>query len=113
MKYELLKAAEELFEKKTEIIELFNFIDQFRLMKKIFLNKNQCFMLENRDTQSINNNNTKRLNKMMYELNEDKINKNKSNLKEYLAKKKKEDSLTEVDNLLLEYMDDSLKEDVM
>ncbi len=112
IRYELLKAAEELLDKKSEISEIFNLLDQFRLVKKILLNKNQCFMLENREIHNINNTNSKRQKKELLELQEEKFNKEKFSLKEYLLKKKNDNSLTEIDKLLLEYLNNLIKEEV-
>jgi len=119
IKYELMKAAEEELEKKLEITELFKVIDQFRLLKKILLNENQCFMLDNREIQNINNKNRKNLQKLgvkegalAIELNKLKYETKKKNLCKYIAKRKSDGSLTAIDEILLKYMDKGLNQDL-
>ncbi len=109
IKYELMKAAEEQLDTKTEITELFKIIDQFRLLKKIFLNENQCFMLDNREIQNIYNNKMKRTSKEIFELNEEKFKKKKNKFYEYITAKTIEKSLSQIDELLLKYLDDEIK----
>ncbi len=41
--------------KKTQIVDMIKFIDEVNLLKKIFLNEQQCFMIENGDLQTIVN----------------------------------------------------------
>ena len=52
---ELLVAAEDIIKKKSEVIDLWKSLDQFRLLTKIILNESQCFMIQNRNLQCINN----------------------------------------------------------
>ena len=59
-KFELMEAADVELSNKSDFLNYVKLIDQFRLIKKIILNENQCFMIDNRDLQTIinKNNNT-------------------------------------------------------
>jgi len=44
-KKEIIIAADNIISDKAEIFELWKCLDQFKLLKKILLNENQCYML--------------------------------------------------------------------
>jgi len=115
IKFELLIAAEEILEKKSDIKELFKIIDQLRLFKKIILNENQCFMIENRELQNINYDNNKnsilKYNEMV-EINKEKYELKKKKLLDYLKKHKEENTFSTIDKLLLNYVDQELKQEL-
>ena len=47
--------ANNLLESKLEIFEIWKNLDQFNLLMKIILNKNQCYMLKNRGLKVLTN----------------------------------------------------------
>ena len=47
LKKEFITIADKLIEDRTEIFELWKQLDQFNFVKKLLLNENQCFMLQN------------------------------------------------------------------
>ncbi len=51
----MLEAANREIFKKVEILEIFKNLDQFRLLRKLLLNKEQSFMIQNRDIHTIAN----------------------------------------------------------
>jgi len=101
---ELMEKAEEIIEKKSDIFELFKLIDQFKLIKKLTLNENQYFLLNERDKRPIIfDANSQKTSKELEDLNEAKYNIKKENLKQYLKRHKETNSLTSTDILLLKY----------
>ncbi len=50
MKCELIRAAASELKSNIDIVELLKTLFQLRLFIKLFLNENQMFMLQNRDT---------------------------------------------------------------
>ncbi len=104
-------AAEEVVSNKSEILELWKKLDQVSLLKKIILNENQCYMLNNRDLQTVINKRNSKVRDLKL-INEEKNNERKVNLIEYLKKKKSENDLNIIDNLLYKYLDEKLKEEI-
>ncbi len=98
-------AAEEEFNKKTNIINLFMHIEQVSLLKKIILNESQNFMLEKRGLQNITNTNIKSAEELKL-IQEENQKEKKNKLINYLKEKTLEESLSDVDNLLMNYMND-------
>ncbi len=112
IKFELMKAAEDELKEKFDIISFFKRAEQLSIMKKIFLNECQAFMLRNIDLPLISNE-TSSFNPSMEELKQlkvEKINRKKEKLKEYLKKNKDENTLSKIDQLLFSYMDSELKD---
>ncbi len=107
IRYELALAADNILEKKSDIFEFWNLLDQFRLLTKIFLNENQCFMIKNRDPQLITNKFRDEFSETKL-LDKEKFEKNVNTLKGYIDKKKEKNELTEVDNILLSYLQDDI-----
>ena len=102
-------------DKKIEVLDYFKMMDQFKLLQKIILNENQCYMLRKReikriiDTEiDIKSFNPKDNN--LVELEKDKLNKEK--LRYYLISKKADNSLSNVDKLLYSYMENELKSEM-
>ncbi len=109
VKFEFMMAAEKEIEWKSDVLNLWKVIDQLRLLKKIILNENQCFMLNNRDLQTITNKIEDAKQKSIKDLDEEKFQKRKNKLIEYLKNKK---SKTPVELLLFKYVDDDLKTEI-
>ena len=55
-----MEAVDGELSNKADFLNYVKLITQFGLMKKILLNESQCFMIENRDLQTIVNKNHKR-----------------------------------------------------
>ncbi len=110
-KYELLKAGEREVEKKIEVLDLIRMMDQFRLIKKLILNENQCHMLANREMTNIIDSRVMTAEEE-YKENKAKEEKGKSALVEYLLKKHEEGNLNQVDVLLFKYMEPKVKEEI-
>ncbi len=111
LKYELMLAAESSIAKKTEILEMLKTLDQFRLLKKIILNENQCFMMDQRDLQMIVNKNA-RSNDEIEKLLEDIKQEKRSNLIHYLKSLKQESKVTSIDTLLFGYLNRDFKKEI-
>lgn len=98
-------------QKRIEALHVLKIIDQFNLIKKLLLNKNQCYMLEKRERSKVINFEIKSVLEENQEFDEIEM-KNKSLLKEYLLKKKAENSLETLDVLLFKYMDESISTEI-
>ncbi len=115
MKYELMKGAENEIKEKIEIANLLKVTDQFRLLRKILLNENQCYMMEKREKHCIrikeegNYVKGKMKSLVVRNLKNEKKSKKCHMLNSYLTKKIKENSMTDVDNLLYQYLDKDTK----
>ncbi len=86
IKFELMKAAEAELRQKFGIISFFKNIDQFKVTKKIILNESQDIMIRNIELPLITNNTTNS-NSTMKEIKkakEEKINKKKEKLMQYV-----------------------------
>ena len=105
---ELIVAAETYINKKSEIFEVFRTIDQLRLLSKIILNSNQCFMIQNRNLQSIINKN-KTKNSPFKIIVEEKFESNLARLIGYLRNKDKNNELNSIDIMLFKYLDEDIK----
>ncbi len=110
-RYELLMASKKAIKKKIEIVDILRQHDQFRLLKKLILNENQNFMVNNREVQSVS------MSKVSSDKNkeEEKLTKDKQHeenlerLLEYLHARKNENTLTGVDIVLFKYMNEEMK----
>ena len=107
-KYELMIECENVIEKKSDIIRLFKLMDEFRLLKKLILNKNQCIMLEHRRVQNINTINTSK--KEIMDLATIKQTMEKKKLNNYIKELIDKDSLSPIDKILLKYVDNKFLE---
>ena len=124
LRYELINLSETKLEKYFDIVELFKVLNQFRLLKKLLLNENQCYLLENRELHTLVNskriwsNRGKSLNQESEDLKDNEIidiNDIKEKyrfekLYEYLKIRKQENSFSNIDLVLLKYLDEDLKE---
>jgi len=106
----LLLQAEKEISKKMDIVHLIKKQDQFDLLTKISLNKNQCFMLKNRDLKSIVK--EFEIEKPKKVKSEEKRLKDIQDLKEYIKNKYYNRAFTNTDKLLISYLDDNIKKDV-
>ena len=110
-KYKLFTAVNKSIEKRTEIFEFIKIIDQINLILKILLNKNQSFMLQNRelhrviDTKILSDDDEKTLI-------EARDLERKKDLIDYLSKRKNENSLSATDILLFKYLESELKDEI-
>ena len=108
LKFNFFNASNREISRKTDALDLIKLTDQFKLIKKIILNENQCFMLQKRGLKEIINT------KIISEEEEDiqEVEKEKENIKKlinYMNKKNNDDSLSPVDLMLFNYMDPALK----
>jgi len=109
-KDELIKAAEAYISKKSEIFEVFRTIDQLRLLSKIILNANQCFMIQNRSLQSIIHRN--KSSSTFSTIVEEKFESNLARLTEYLRNKDKNNEFNPIDIMLFKYLDKDIKSNI-
>jgi len=107
IKNQLLYLAHDLMQKKIDILELVKFIDQFRLLKKIILNENQCYMLENRENQTIINKPVESEDIFTW-----KRQKKDESLIKYLKNKNDQNDFDHIDNLLYSYLEKEIKDKV-
>ena len=110
-KFNLYEASKKEINKKIDIEDLLKVKDQFKLLQKIILNENQCYMLKKRelhriiDSKIINSQQEKDLNEEKNKTSEDK-------LIEYLKSRKLSDSLSQTDNLLYGYLEEEMKDKI-
>jgi len=107
-KNELIKIADSIIDRKSDLFILWKTIDQFNLMKKLFFQENQCYMLNKIGLKEIiiNSDNfftNKEANKLEKELESIK------KLIEYFKSKKEKKKTSDIDTILFHYMDDDLK----
>jgi len=109
-KYQIFGVVNDELKKKIDIIPMLTNIDKLDKLKKILLNKNQIFMLENKNLKVINQ---KQYNDETIESYEDLKKKlrleNINELLFYLKKRSYERSINDVDKLLLADMENELK----
>ena len=114
IRFELMNAVNYELDKKLDIIEIIKHKDQFRLFKKLFLNESQCFMINQRDKQTISNKRGKiyKDEEVIKYLNQEKLKEKKEKLIDYLRKKRDEYKITSIDLILIKYLDDEIKDDI-
>jgi len=108
LRYELINLVELEIEKKTNIIEIFKIFSQFQLLKKLLLNENQCYLLENRELHTLANSKSTPIEEIE-DLNEIKEKQRTEKLLEYLRKLSKANINSNIDILLLKYLNEELK----
>ncbi len=111
LRYELLKAAEKELHAKTEIVNFLKTIDQFKFLEKLLLNEDQYFMLQGKSFQSIPKSQNKNSDQVSSILNE-KYQRDKEGLIEYLREEKLNEELDDIDRLLLGYLDEDLRQEI-
>jgi len=110
IKGHLMIKAEEIIEKKSDIIELYKLMDQFKLIKKITLNDNQYFMTKHMGLKDLY------YEKLTMTIDERIFNKEKKyllqkdQLNKYLEKHIENNTLTSVDRRLMKQVDQELLE---
>ncbi len=102
-RYELLMQAETEINKKMDIISLLKRNDQLDLLYKFVLNKNQCFMLKNRDLYNVVGFPDVD-NKKKKKLDEEKRRHDVQDLLEYIKTKHSNDSCNLSDSMLYSYL---------
>jgi len=116
-KKEIIIAADNIISDKAEIFELWKCLDQFKLLKKILLNENQCYMLNHIGLKEILNKIDKEnhvLPEQEYpelkdiEGNKEKVRRLK--LIEYYKLNKVKNESNNIDDLLWYYLDDEVKQ---
>jgi len=114
IKYELISAVNYEIDKKLDLIELVKHMDQFRLFKKLFLNESQCFMLNSRDKMTITNHYRKNYNdkEVVKFLNQEKLQRKKEKLIEYLKQKGQENIMSPIDLILIKYLDEEFQDEI-
>ena len=111
LKYKFFKAVNKEIDKRLEILDFINVIEQLRLFKKIFLNENQCYMLQNRELHRIIDTKLQSYDEEL-KRKEKRDSDDKSNLIEYLVSRKNEGRINNTDKLLFTYMKDDIKSDI-
>jgi len=109
LRYELINHAETETSKKFDIIEVFKLFNQLRLLKKLLLDKNQCYLLDNRELHSLTHNKIETTDTIQ-DLNQIIETENFDNLIEYL--KAKEQNLSNIDLVLLSYLKEDIKNEL-
>jgi len=112
LRLELINNAEAEISKKFDIIEHLKVQNQIRLLKKLLLNENQCYLLENRELHLLNNNKSIKMPLTTVEIEDlDLITEKQKSAKliEYLKNKKQDNSFSVVDTLLLKYSNQEMK----
>lgn len=87
-------------------------IDQFRLFTKLYLNENQCFMINQRDRKIISNKRNKGENEDLKILSEVKFSNKKDKLFKYLQDKIENNEINVIDKLLVKYLPHNLKKEI-
>jgi len=97
--------------KKLDLIHMFKKHDQWNLLSQIVLNKEQYFMLKNRDLKTLvkEPNEIAFSEKMIHEINREK---NIRELKTYVNFKSETKNLNSTDRVLLSFMQDDLKKEI-
>jgi len=108
LRYELINHAEAETSKKFDIIEVFKQFNQLRLLKKLLLDKNQCYLLDNRELHSLTNNKSETTDTIQ-DLNQINETENFDNLIEYLTIKNQNKDFSVTDLLLLSYLKEEMK----
>ena len=111
-------AADKNIDNKSNIFELWKYLNQFNILKKTLLNENQCFMLHNINSQKeiINKIDTQRDYSQddvtINDLYAIKINDRKLKLLEYYRYKNKSEGMDNniIDNLIWFYLDNEIKD---
>jgi len=116
---ELLILADMEISKKFNIISMLKKNDQFDLLTKTLLNKNQSFMLKNRDLRNIcvneQINEEPTHHKINFLVDSFKKKQYKTKIQEletYLIEKYKYRSFNKIDQLLLSFLDDTIKREI-
>jgi len=107
LKYELINHAEKELEKKFDVIEVFKLFNQLRVIKKLLLNENQCFLLENRGMHTLTNSKSKPLGEIQ-DLDVVKFNESFRKCLEYLKSKKQEVGFSDIDLILIKYLKEEI-----
>ena len=95
-------------ESKFDIIKVFKLFNEFFLLKKLLLNETQCYLLKNREVQTITNNKSTPI-EIIEDLNEVKEKQKINKLIDYLKTKKQQNNFSNIDLLLLKFLNDDLK----
>ncbi len=112
-KLELMTQAERIIKKRSEIFEVWNVIDHVRLLKKLVLNENQCFMINNKGRQLLTSEGGPVTKEDLDKLDENEYQNSTNSLIEYFQKRKEENKANAVDILLYKYIEENLKKEVI
>jgi len=116
VKNQLIFFAQSKIEKNFELTNFLKTIDQFNLMKKLFLNPDQCFMINNKGKIEVCND--QRLiygDKVVLEdddpvILEEKFKSKKENLVKYFRERKESETISKMDEFLLMHLDKEIKQ---
>ena len=111
LKFKLLTIYQRDIDKRIEILDFIKMRDQFRLIKKIILNENQCYMLQKRELHKIIDSKILTDEQKLKEEENLEFEK-KQNLINYLKTKKESNNLSPIDILLFKYLDVCLKSEI-
>ena len=111
MKFNLFKESQKEIEKRIQILDYIKLVDQFKLIQKIILNKNQCYMLQKRELHRIIDSKILSVDEEAKKL-EEKEKENRDSLCNYLSTRKSENSLSQIDILLFKYMENEIKSSI-
>jgi len=108
LRYELMNNVETEIDNRFDIIKVFKLLNEFYLLKMLLLNETQCYLLKNREVQTITNNKSTPT-EIIEDLNEVKEKQKINKLINYLKTKKHQNSFSNIDLLLLKFLNDDLK----
>jgi hypothetical protein len=108
---QLIFNAELEINKKIDTLSILSLFDQFRILKNILLNQNQCFMLDNIGKKVVYN---KKINKKKdyTEAFLEMVKKKEKELIAYLKERNDSKELNEIDILLYSTIDEEIKEKI-
>ena len=105
---QLIYAATVEVDKRTSTLGILSLFEQFKVLKKVVLNENQCYMLDNKGKKPITNQEIPSL-KEFTEAFEERNRSKEEKLILYLKDKKLESGIVEVDYLLFKLMNEDLQ----
>ncbi len=108
--YRFLNAIEEEYNKKTDIVLLLKNIDRLNCLNKILLNKNQNYMLKNKDLKVVGFSDKKHNSDDIEEIKKTEKEQKIIELYHYLKNKIEENKISDIDKFLFVQIDPELKE---
>jgi len=108
LRNQLIYQAEYEIDKRVDTLKILQIFEQFKILKKLFLNENQCYMLDNKGKQTIYNKKISSKHDFSRVI-EEKRTKMDKDLIRYLNERKQNNQINEIDSLLFNLMDEELK----
>jgi len=105
---QIIFQAEHEIDKRVDTLNVFQLFEQFKIIKQILLNQNQCYMLDNKGKQIIYNKKISSKSDYSKVMEEKKL-RTEEKLIAYLKEKKEKNQVNEVDILLFNLMEEDIK----